>query len=447
MAEYYTSEDFLEDTPPRIMGSETEYNVRHLDDKIDFQPYVAQQFYRTRSGDDGKNLWLENGARLYLDYGGLVEYATPESLSARDVTIHEKAGEIIVREMANRMRGKTNPACKRSGYDNVFVDDNLEIEKITAGHHENYATPLYSRADQGWENYPTDRGLSAYLATRAVWAGSGIVGQNGYALSQKQNLIHFEEHSKQAGSGIKSAYIIHSSEDFNRLEVRLGDGNMSDWAIQQKYALTSLVLRLIEHGDFPEYLYLNDSGTNTFTRTSFNQPIATIHRYMLPATHQRMIAEAGLRFATAHPNVPEEEIDAAIEVIEACEAIETIGENFENAYELAGRVDWAAKLAYLREKNIGSLSTANLDAVMLDLLWEDIAAGGAARTWYEDRQEGEPVTPEQLALASIAPPITRALARTAALAELSNYPNSIDWDRIEHDGQLHRFSNPYDYEL
>ena len=64
----YSPEDFFYDTPPRIMGSETEYNVDYLSKKCNFMPFFAEdEYFRESSRDDGNELWLENGARFYLD--------------------------------------------------------------------------------------------------------------------------------------------------------------------------------------------------------------------------------------------------------------------------------------------------------------------------------------------------------------------------------------------
>jgi proteasome accessory factor A len=45
------------------------------------------------------NVFLENGARLYLDVGSHPEYATPECDSIHEVVVHDKAGERILEEL------------------------------------------------------------------------------------------------------------------------------------------------------------------------------------------------------------------------------------------------------------------------------------------------------------------------------------------------------------
>lgn len=443
----YSPEDFFYDTPPRIMGSETEYNVDYLSKKCNFMPFFAEdEYFRESSRDDGNELWLENGARFYLDSGGVVEYATPETDSARSVVAYEKAGEHIVQDLADKMKGEPNPTYKRSGYDNVSLDGDVFLERMTAGHHENYATPLYSFEHQGVEDHPVDRSLKSYLATRAIWAGAGIVSNSGFALSQKLRSIDFTQHTKRAGafSMPKAAYIIESNKDFNRLEIRLGDGNMSEWAIQQKFALTSLMLRLIEHGSFPEELYIENSVNHAFTTTLRNGGVDTKSGRMTAATHQRHLAEAALGFAASHSEVPTEEVEAAHEVIDACYDIDSLDRDLEGASMLSDRVDWAAKITYMRSQGVSDFTTKNIRAVAFDLRWEDIKSTGIARRWYEQFYADRAVSEAEIAQARMVPPATRALARTAYLSSLAgHHPSSIHWHRVDHKGKFQRFDNLY----
>ena len=60
-------------------------------------------FRRVVSWGRSSNVFLQNGARLYLDVGSHPEYATPECDSLYDLVVHDKAGERIL-EIARRVR-------------------------------------------------------------------------------------------------------------------------------------------------------------------------------------------------------------------------------------------------------------------------------------------------------------------------------------------------------
>ena len=116
---------FLQGTPRRTMGSETEYTTGlsgSLIDRVD-ERYVS--YY-----NDENELWMKNGARLYVDYGKLVEYATPECTSGQMVLLHERIGQLVVRNVGDiivsvdgfdpltddlQISSKQLPAYKRTG--------------------------------------------------------------------------------------------------------------------------------------------------------------------------------------------------------------------------------------------------------------------------------------------------------------------------------------------
>jgi hypothetical protein len=66
-------------------------------------------FRRVVSWGRSSNVFLENGARLYLDVGSHPEYATPECDSPYEVVVHDKAGERILEELVAR----PSSACAR----------------------------------------------------------------------------------------------------------------------------------------------------------------------------------------------------------------------------------------------------------------------------------------------------------------------------------------------
>ena len=83
----------------RIFGLENEYGVTCTlrgQRRLSPDEVARYLFRRVVSWGRSSNVFLENGARLYLDVGSHPEYATPECDSIHDVVVHDKAGERIL---------------------------------------------------------------------------------------------------------------------------------------------------------------------------------------------------------------------------------------------------------------------------------------------------------------------------------------------------------------
>src|SRR3989442_14221758 len=95
----------------RIFGLENEYGLtctlngqRHLSpDNV-----ARYLFEKVIPGARNANVFLENGARLYLNTGVHPEYATPECDNVAELASHDKAGERTVedppQQAAKRLR-------------------------------------------------------------------------------------------------------------------------------------------------------------------------------------------------------------------------------------------------------------------------------------------------------------------------------------------------------
>src|SRR5258708_34223596 len=79
----------------RIFGIENEYGVTctfHGQRRLSPDEVARYLFRRVVSWGRSSNVFLENGARLYLDVGSHPEDATPECDRISDVVVHDKAG-------------------------------------------------------------------------------------------------------------------------------------------------------------------------------------------------------------------------------------------------------------------------------------------------------------------------------------------------------------------
>lgn len=432
---------FIHGTPKRTMGSETEYTTgisKTLLERVD-ERLVAHY-------NDNDELWMKNGARLYIDYGKLVEYATPECSSGHQVLLHERVGQLAVRNVGDTITSiisrnpsvddlgepsRRLPVYKRTGYGLVSIGEGEdEIQKsneISTGHHETYQTGLDA------DDLDINRGfLEAYLATRIVWSGTGMVTTDGYQLSQKADAIDFLYGNDRVAHGIKIPFI---HKGMGLVEIRTGEGNMSDWAIVQKFDMTSLVLRMMEHDDMPnQQLIIRGMETATFRAASRN-PVAPVpsNVELLDAVEvQCVIAEHALRFCERSDiDVPTSEINAAKQVLKACKQIHEYYFDDRDLSTLSDRIDWAAKLDKLRSRGIslGEITCANLVAVAHDLSWEDTSRGSTAERWYRARQKSV-YSESDLRRHAMIPPTPRARSRIDLIESNEFQVTRVDWDVV-----------------
>ncbi|MBA3283211.1 MAG: proteasome accessory factor PafA2 family protein, partial [Acidimicrobiia bacterium] len=86
----------------RIFGLENEYGVTCTSRgqrRLSPDEVARYLFRRVVSWGRSSNVFLANGARLYLDVGSHPEYATPECDSVRELVVHDKAGERILEQL------------------------------------------------------------------------------------------------------------------------------------------------------------------------------------------------------------------------------------------------------------------------------------------------------------------------------------------------------------
>jgi len=89
----------------RIFGLENEYGLTcTLNGERRMSPdNVARYlFEKVIPGAHHANVFLENGARLYLDTGFHPEYATPECDDVAELVSHDKAGERILEDLRHQ---------------------------------------------------------------------------------------------------------------------------------------------------------------------------------------------------------------------------------------------------------------------------------------------------------------------------------------------------------
>ena len=95
----------------RIYGLENEYGVTCTlrgQRRLSPDEVARYLFRRVVSWGRSSNVFLANGARLYLDVGSHPEYATGECDSLYDLVAHDKAGEWILEQLVESAQERLN---------------------------------------------------------------------------------------------------------------------------------------------------------------------------------------------------------------------------------------------------------------------------------------------------------------------------------------------------
>ena len=234
----------------RIFGLENEYGVTCTfrgQRRLSPDEVARYLFRRVVSWGRSSNVFLRNGARLYLDVGSHPEYATPECDNAVDLVAHDKAGERI-------LEGLLVDADRRLREEGIAGDiylfkNNTDSAGNSYGCHENYLVGRHGEFGRLADI------LIPFLVTRQIICGAGKVLQTprGAVYCVSQRAEHIWEGVSSATT--RSRPIINTrdepladAERFRRLHVIVGDSNMSETTMLLKVGATDLVLRMVEAG-------------------------------------------------------------------------------------------------------------------------------------------------------------------------------------------------------
>nr|MBA3907726.1 Pup--protein ligase [Pseudonocardiales bacterium] len=361
----------------RIYGVETEFGVTctfHGQRRLSPDEVARYLFRRVVSWGRSSNVFLRNGARLYLDVGSHPEYATAECDSLAQLVAHDKAGERILEDLL--VDAERRLVDEGIGGDIYLFKNNTDSAGNSYGCHENY---LVARAGEFSRIADV---LLPFLVTRQLICGAGKVLQTPrgavYCLSQRAE--HIWEGVSSATT--RSRPIINTrdephadAERYRRLHVIVGDSNMSEVTTLLKVGSATLVLEMIEAGV-------------QFRDFTLDNPIRAIREISHDLTGRRTVRLAGGREASA--------LDIQREYhARAVEHLATRGSEdpmMARVVELWGRVlhavdssdlslidreiDWAIKHRLIeRYRARGGMDLANPRIAQLDLAYHDIRRG------------------------------------------------------------------------
>ena len=246
----------------RIIGVETEYGITCAPTTDGPPPmdadHAARELFdpvvqRSRSS----NVFTRGGARLYLDVGSHPEFATAECDRLEDVLAQDRAGELVMADLAER----ANARLAASGVPGRIhlLKNNRDAEGNGFGCHENY---LVRRRGDFWNDART---LVPHLVTRQILVGAGHIAGDGDTRPAGNGLRDlrdyvFSQRADQMWDAVSSATtrarpLINTrdephadAEHYRRMHVIVGDSNIAQGSTLLKVAAMDLLLDYLEHG-------------------------------------------------------------------------------------------------------------------------------------------------------------------------------------------------------
>ncbi len=427
----------------RIYGLENEYGITcTLDGQRRLSPdEVARYlFRRVVSWGRSSNVFLANGARLYLDVGSHPEYATPECDSVRNLVAHDKAGERILQQL---LVGAQRRLAEEGIRGDIFLfKNNTDSAGNSYGCHENYLTTR--RDDFG--HYAEV--MIPFLVSRQIYAGAGKVlnTARGARFSISQRAEHIWEGVSSATT--RSRPIINTrdephadAERYRRLHVIVGDSNMNEYASFLKVGAAAIMLRMLEE---PSVVLRDMTLENPIRaiREISHDPTCTRTvrlangREVSALDIQTEYCERAQRFAATRGLPPEEE--QALEMWTHClEGIE------KDPLSLDRECDWVTKYNLIdayRTRHKLDLNDARV--AMMDLQYHDVdrSRGLFYRLQERDRVERMCTDAEIDTAVDQPPQTTRAKLRGAFIrrAKERKRDYTVDWVHLKLNDQAQR---------
>ncbi|MFD4138461.1 Pup--protein ligase [Streptomyces sp. NBC_00390] len=358
----------------RIFGLENEYGVTCTfrgQRRLSPDEVARYLFRRVVSWGRSSNVFLRNGARLYLDVGSHPEYATPECDNVTELVTHDKAGERI-------LEGLLVDAERRLHEEGIAGDvylfkNNTDSAGNSYGCHENYLVARHGEFSRLADI------LIPFLVTRQLLCGAGKVLQTprGAVYCVSQRAEHIWEGVSSATT--RSRPIINTrdephadAERYRRLHVIVGDSNMSETTMLLKVGATDLVLRMIEAGTVMRDLTLEN-------------PIRAIREVSHDITGQRKVRLASGREASAL-EVQREYYEKAVDFVDRRgirtgvveQVLELWGRTLdaieaEDLDRIGTEIDWVMKYKLIeRYRAKHNMTMSHPRVAQIDLAYHDI---------------------------------------------------------------------------
>ena len=429
----------------RIFGIETEYGVtctfegqrRLTPDEI-----ARYLFRRVVAWGRSSNVFLTNGARLYLDVGSHPEYATAECDDIHEVVVQDRAGERIVEAL---MADAQERLAEEGIEGEIFLfKNNTDSGGNSYGCHENYL--IRRRADY----LDQIEALLPFLVTRQLICGAGKVLETprGTIYSVSQRADHMWEGVSSATT--RSRPIINTrdephadAETFRRLHVIVGDSNMCEMTTLVKVVSMDLVLRTMEAGAWTRDLRLENpirairdvshdhTGRALVTLATGQTMSALDMQWAFLEAVSGYLHQAGTELSQAHQQ--------GLELWErTLRAVES-----QDLSMIDRDIDWAIKLKLLQaymSKHQLELDSPRI--AQLDLMYHDVSRSRGLFALLERRGGANRVSTdlEVFRAKTMPPQTTRAKLRGDFIraAQQHGQDISVDWVHLKMNDQTQR---------
>jgi proteasome accessory factor A len=396
-------------------------------------------FRRVVSWGRSSNVFLENGARLYLDVGSHPEYATAECDSVAAVVAHDKAGERILEGLVEQAEERLHEE-GIAGTIYLFKN-NTDSAGNSYGSHENYLVARFGEFQKLADT------LIPFLVSRQIFAGAGKVLQTprGAVYSISQRAEHIWEGLSSATT--RSRPIINSrdephadAERFRRLHVIVGDSNMGEYTTWLKIATCDLVLRMIESGAVMRDLTLDN-------------PIRAIREISHDMTCNRRVKLVGGRELSAleiqreyHARVSQfvqssgSDPDTDHVLSEWGRILDTLEDD---PLKLSREIDWVTKYQLIEDYRASrDLPLSHPKVAMLDLQYHDVNTTRGLYYVLQRNGKVDRITDDHtIATAMSTPPqTTRAKLRGDFIREAKRKRRdfTVDWVHLKLNDQAQR---------
>jgi proteasome accessory factor A len=427
----------------RIFGLENEYGVTCTfrgQRRLSPDEVARYLFRRVVHWGRSSNVFLENGARLYLDVGSHPEYATPECDRVLDLVAHDKAGERILEALLSAAEVRLHE--EGISGDVYLFKNNTDSAGNSYGCHENYLV-----ARQGEFARMADM-LIPFFVTRQIYSGAGKVlhGPRGAQYCISQRAEHIWEGVSSATT--RSRPIINTrdephadAERFRRLHVIVGDSNMSEFTTYLKLAVTDLVVRMVEE--------------NTVMRDlSLENPIRAIREISHDITCKKQVRLANGRELTA-VEIQREYFERAVRFAERRDGDErtrSVLAEWGGALDaleggdldrLERKIDWVAKMRLIdRYRARHDLPLTHPRVALMDLTYHEVNRDRGLYYLLEHRGLMERVVSDrEIQRAMREPPqTTRARLRGEFIrqAKAKRRDYTVDWVHLKLNDQAQR---------
>ncbi|WZH53696.1 MAG: Pup--protein ligase [Nocardioides alkalitolerans] len=428
----------------RIFGIENEYGVTCTfrgQRRLSPDEVARYLFRRVVSWGRSSNVFLRNGARLYLDVGSHPEYATPECDDIGELVAHDKAGERVLEGLLVDAEQRLHD--EGIAGDIYLFKNNTDSAGNSYGCHENY---LVSRAGEFSRLADV---LIPFLVTRQIVVGAGKITHTprGATYTVSQRAEHIWEGVSSATT--RSRPIINTrdephadAERYRRLHVIVGDSNMSETTTMLKVASCDLVLRMIEEGVVMRDLTLEN-------------PIRAIREISHDLSGQRRVRLANGREASAL-EIQSEYLSKARDFVDrrgiSTPLIERVLDLWERGLKAVEsddlglvdtEIDWVIKWKLIeayRAKH--GLPMSHPRIAQLDLAYHDIRRDRGLFYLLQNRGRAARVTSdiEILRAKSVPPQTTRARLRGEFIkrAQERRRDFTVDWVHLKLNDQAQR---------